>query len=46
MECNKVLVKANIAIEDSNRAANALVEHLAALDGEIEAFEKIVSNSE
>ena len=28
MECNKVLVKANIAIEDSNRAANALVKHL------------------
>ena len=46
MECNKVLVKANIAIEDSNRAANALVKHLAALDEEIEAFENIVSNSE
>ena len=46
MECNKVLVKANIAIEDSNRAANALVKHLAALDEEIEAYEKIVENSD
>jgi hypothetical protein len=46
MECNKVLTKANIAIEDSNRAVNALMKHLAALDEEIEAFEKIVTSSE
>ena len=46
MECSKVLVKANTAIEDSRRAVNALVKHLAALDEEIEAFEKIVTNNE
>jgi hypothetical protein len=46
MECSKVLVKANIAIEDSRRAVNALVKHLAALDEEIVAYEKIVENSE
>jgi uncharacterized coiled-coil protein SlyX len=46
MECSTALAKASTAIEDSNRAANALSKHLAALDEEIEAFEKIVTNSE
>jgi hypothetical protein len=46
MECSEVLVKANEAIEDSKRAVNALVKHLAALDEEIEAYVKIVENSE
>jgi uncharacterized coiled-coil protein SlyX len=46
MECNKVLTKASIAIEDSNRAVNALMKHLAALDDAIEKFEKIVASSD
>jgi hypothetical protein len=46
MECGEVLVIANAAIEDSRRAVNALVKHLAALDDEIEAYEKIVENSD
>jgi hypothetical protein len=46
MECNKVLTKASIAIEDSNRAVNALMKHLTALDEEIAAFERIVTNNE
>jgi hypothetical protein len=44
MECGKVLTKASIAIEDSNRAANALMKHLATLDEEIEKFEKIAAS--
>jgi hypothetical protein len=44
-ECDKVLIKASIAIEDSNRAANALMKHLATLDEEIEKFEKIVASN-
>jgi hypothetical protein len=46
VDCNKVLIKANIAIEDSSRAVNALVKHLVALDEEIGAYVKIVANSE
>jgi hypothetical protein len=46
MECSKVLVIANTAIGDPRRAVNALVKHLAALDEEIEAYEKVVENSE
>ena len=46
MECSKVLGIANTAIEDPRRAVNVLVRHLAALDEEIEAYEKIVENSE
>jgi hypothetical protein len=46
VECSTVLAKASVAIADSNRAVNALSKHLAALDEEIEAFEKIVSNGE
>ena len=38
--------KPSEAIEDSKRAVNALVKHLAALDVEIEAYVKIVENSE
>jgi hypothetical protein len=46
MECSEVLIIANAAIEDSRRAVNALVKHLEALDDEIEAYEKIVENSD
>ena len=45
VDCNKVLIKADIAIADSSRAANALMKQLAALDEEIEAYVKIVANS-